>query len=136
MSCENGCFLYLRLTFFYKRLQKYLNCPTMMTARNIGLQEHATPRPANDHGCRMVFTTCCQMRRISLPNGPGKFLRHAFSAVLSNYNITTAYTCRRFILTTALISYCVSQRYATLALTMRCFIRSACFHRRSGKIIG
>ena len=38
MSCDNVCFfLYLRLTLFYMRLQKFLNCPAKMTARIIDL---------------------------------------------------------------------------------------------------
>jgi len=41
---------------------------------------HKTPRPANcDHSYQILFTTYCQMRRISLPNGTENSytLRHA-----------------------------------------------------------
>jgi len=77
MICENGCFFCI----LGKRLQKFMKCPTRMTARSIRLYKHTTPRLANcDHGCQMLFTTYWQMRQISLPNGPEKAytLRHAF----------------------------------------------------------
>jgi len=82
-----------------------------MTARSIGLYEHTTPvqpHPANsDHGCQMLFTTYCQMRRISLANGSENSctLHHTFfSAILSNY------ICCRFITTTAFL-VCTIYRY-------------------------
>jgi len=50
----------------------------------------------------MLFTTYCQMWRISLLNGPTRYGMH-FSAILSNHKGITAYICRRFIQTTTFL---------------------------------
>ena len=71
-------FEYLRLTLFYKTLQKFLNnCSTRMSARSIGhYRNNTTLRPANcDHGSE-PFTTYCQMRRNSMPNAGKIPIRH------------------------------------------------------------
>jgi len=62
----------------------------------------------------MLFTSYCQMQRISLQTVRKIHIRYAmyFSAILSNYNGMTAYICRRFLPTTAFLVYSFKFRSA------------------------
>jgi len=60
------------------------------------------------HDCHMLFTSYSQVRRIALQTAQKFNIRHAmhFSTILSTYNGMTAYTCRRFLSTTAFLVTC------------------------------
>jgi len=124
-------FLCLRLSLCYKRLQKFLNCPTRMTGVRYGnIQHHVRLIVTTVARCFSSLSAKCDGFHCQT----GKFLHAAacifwqfyFIFILSNYNGMSAYICRRFIPTTAFlvsfefffipIAYCCVRMFFTLKI--------------------